>query len=274
MVWSANPAVTQIDSGLVRKGLMRDDLFTVVFDHFITDTARHADIVLPATTQFEHFDVQGAWGHYYVSANEPALAPMGEAKSGGALMRALAARLGLDHPALKESDEEIAASALPAGWRLDDLREIGWRKLAPQATGPQHPLSLAHEPITEPSAAPAGTLQLLTPKSHYFLNSAFANMPRQRKSQGMAAIEIHPQEARSRALADGDLALVRNGATIMRVAVKVTDTILPGLAVLEGKWWGEDDAASAQMNRLTEARFSPRGQPAYNDTFVTVERSP
>ena len=179
----------------MRKGLLRDDLFTVVFDHFITDTARHADIVLPATTQFEHFDVQGAWGHYYVSANEPAMAPMGEAMSGGALMRALAARLGLDHPALKESDEEIAASALPAGWRLDELRAAGWMKLAPQTTGPQHPLSLAHEAIAPP-AGPENALQLLTPKSHYFLNSTFANMPRQRKSQGMAAIEIHPDEAR------------------------------------------------------------------------------
>ena len=83
----------------------------------------------------------------------PAMAPMGEAMSGGALMRALAARLGLDHPALKESDEEIAASALPAGWRLDELKETGWRKLAPQTTGPQHPLSLAHEPIAAPPAA-------------------------------------------------------------------------------------------------------------------------
>ncbi len=271
MVWSANPAVTQIDTSLVRQGLRRDDLFTVVFDHFITDTARHADIVLPATTQFEHFDVQGAWGHYYVSANEPAMAPMGKAKSGGALMRALAARLGLDHPALKESDEEIAASALPDGWTLDALRQAGWRKLAPKAEGPLKPLSIAG-PIAEPLSIPAKALQLLTPKSHYFLNSTFANMPRQRKSQGMAAIEIHPEEARLRDLSDGDVAVVRNGKTKMRLAVKVTDTILPGLAVLEGKWWGDDDDGNALMNRLTDAQFSPKGQPAYNDTFVTIER--
>ena len=274
MVWSANPAVTQIDSALVRKGLARDDLFTVVFDHFITDTARNADIVLPATTQFEHFDVQGAWGHYYVSANEAAMAPMGEAMSGGALMRALARRLGLDHPALKESDEEIAASALPEGWRLEDLRAAGWRKLQPQASGPQGPISLHGGPIAAPAAAPERALQLLTPKSHYFLNSTFANMPRQRKSQGIATIEIHPDEAHRRALADGDMAMVRNGATMISVAIKVTDMILPGLAVLEGKWWGDDDTGSAQMNRLTEARFSPKGQPAYNDTHVTIERAP
>jgi len=272
MVWSANPAVTQIETPLVRKGLARDDLFTVVFDHFITDTARFADIVLPATTQFEHFDVQGAWGHYYVSANTPALAPMGEALSGGALMRALAERLGFDHPALRESDEEIAASALPEGLRLDDLVRDGWHKVA-RATGPQQRLSLLSEPIAAPSAAPADTLQLLTPKSHYFLNSTFANMPRQRKSQGLAAIEIHPQEARSRALSDGDVAVVRSGNTKMILAVKVTDTIRPGLAVLEGKWWGDEDEQSAQMNRLTAARFSPQGQPAYNDTHVTIERA-
>jgi len=273
MVWSANPAVTQIETPLVRKGLARDDLFTVVFDHFITDTGSFADIVLPATTQFEHFDVQGAWGHYYVSANRPALAPIGEAVSGGALMRALAARLGLDHPALKESDEEIAASALPADWRLDDLVRDGWRKLPARAIGPQQKLTLLSEPIAAPGPAPDKTLQLLTPKSHYFLNSTFANMPRQRKSQGLAAIEIHPHEAQLRALADGDVAVVRSGDTKMILTVKVTDTIQPGLAVLEGKWWGDEDEHSTQMNRLTGARFSPQGQPAYNDTHVTIERA-
>ena len=114
---------------------------------------------------------------------------------------------------------------------------------------------------------------MLTPKSHYFLNSTFANMPRQRKSQGLAAIEIHPDEASARALADGDIVVVRNGGTAIELALKVTDTIRPGLAVLEGKWWREDAQGGAEMNRLTASRFSPMGQPAYNDTHVTIERA-
>jgi anaerobic selenocysteine-containing dehydrogenase len=274
MVWSANPAITQIDSGRVRRGLAREDLFTVVFDHFITDTGRYADIVLPATTQFEHFDLQGAWGHYYVSVNLPAIAPLGEARTGGDLMRALARRLGLDHPALQESDEQIAASALPSDWQLADLKKAGWRKLAPSTQGPAQRVQLLGEPVAPLPALPAGTLRLLTPKSHYFLNSTFANMARQSQSQGTAAIEIHPDEASARSLVDGDIILVRNGSRSMEVALKVTPSIRPGLAVLEGKWWGGEEEFTAQMNRLTSSRWSPQGQPAYNETHITIERAP
>ena len=257
----------------MQQGLAREDLFTVVFDHFITDTGRYADIVLPATTQFEHFDVQGAWGHYYVSMNSPAVAPMGEARSGGAVMRGLAEQLGLDHPALRESDEEIAASALPAGWQLADLKETGWRKLAPTGAGPEQRLALLGEPIAPLPALPEGALRLLTPKAHYFLNSTFANMPRQRKSQGAAVIEIHPEEAMARTLNDGDIVLARHRSKAMRVVLKVTDSIRPGLAVLEGKWWGGEEELPAQMNRLTLSRWSPQGQPAYNETHITIERA-
>ncbi len=121
MVWCANPAVSQPDARRLRQGLAREDLFLVVAEHFLTDTARFADIVLPSTTQLEHFDVQGAWGHHYISVNLPAIAPLGEAKSHGEMMRLLAPRLGLHEPPFRESDEEIAASALPTGVTLDDL---------------------------------------------------------------------------------------------------------------------------------------------------------
>ena len=135
MVWSANPAITQIDGARVRRGLLRDDLFTVVHEHFLTDTARLADIVLPATTQFEHFDVQGAWGHHYVAVNQPAIAPVGEARSGGAVMRGLAHALGLNHPALQESDEEIALSCLPEGWTMEALKAVGMAQAFAAAAG-------------------------------------------------------------------------------------------------------------------------------------------
>lgn len=245
---------------------------TIVFDHFITDTARYADLVLPATTQFEHFDVQGAWGHFYASSNNPAVAPMGETKSGGELMRELAVKLGLDHSALRESDEEIAASALPDGCSLDDLKRDGWRKLS-VPVGPSQPLALLGEGIAGPAPPPPGRLQLLTPKSHYFLNSTFANMPLQRQSQGRASIEINPEDASRLMLSDGDTIRASNGAANMQLPLRVTDTIRPGCAVLEGKWWGGDADQSAEVNRLTPARWSPLGQPAYNETWITIAKA-
>ena len=273
MVWSANPAVTQIDTPRVRKGLLRDDLFTVVFDHFITDTARYADIVLPATTQFEHFDMQGAWGHYYVSLNKPAVAPMGEAVSGGELMRRLAAKLGLDDPAFAESDETIAAAALPEGWSMDELKAAGWKKLPPQPMQLKATLRFSAGPIMAPAVQPPGTLQLLTPKSHYFLNSTFANMPRQRQSQGIPSIELHAEDARRQGLNEGDWVIVKSPAASLRITLKVSEDAMPGIAVMQGKWWGGEEETSGQMNRLSPSSWSPGGQPAYNETYVTVERT-
>jgi anaerobic selenocysteine-containing dehydrogenase len=137
MIWTANPAVSQPDSARTQRGLAREDLFTVVVEHFLTDTARYADPVLPSTTQLEHFDVQGAWGHHYISLNNPAIPPCGESKSHGEIMRLLAARMGLNDPALQDSDEEIAASALPAGLTMDTLRFSRLVPVGPRAA--RHP---------------------------------------------------------------------------------------------------------------------------------------
>ena len=95
MVWNMNPAVVLPNAAQVMRGLGREDLFTVVLEHFITDTARYTDIVLPSTTQLEHFDLQGAWGHHYISVNNRAITPLGETKSHGEVMRLLAAQMEL-----------------------------------------------------------------------------------------------------------------------------------------------------------------------------------
>ncbi|MEZ5924603.1 MAG: molybdopterin-dependent oxidoreductase [Hyphomicrobiaceae bacterium] len=275
MVWSANPASTQIDSGRVKQGLAREDLFTVVADHFVTDTARYADILLPATTQLEHVDVQGAWGHHYVSANTPAIAPLGEARSSGAIMRALAEGLGMTDPALKESDEAIAASVLPEGWSLEDLQARGWRALTPSRptiAARAKMLHLTGEPIEAPPANPPGHLQLLTPKSHYFLNSSFANMARQRKSQGEPTVQVSAADAERLGLSQGDRVELASDVGRVEVRVRIADGLLAGIAVFEGKWWGAPGEAAAEMNLLTASRWSPEGQPAYNECFVRLRR--
>ncbi len=169
MIWGTNPAVIQPDASRVRRGLAREDLFTVVIEHFMTDTARYADIVLPSTTQLEHFDVLGAWGHQYITINQPAVAPVGESRSHGEIMRTLAQAMGLDHPALRESDEEVAASALPAGLDMATLKQTGWVKIdKPRSQLDGAGLRLARGVPLPPDRPAVGMLQLLTPKAHYF----------------------------------------------------------------------------------------------------------
>ena len=274
MVFGTNPAVVMPDSTRVRRGLARDDLFTVVIEHFLTDTARYADIVLPSTTQLEHFDIVGAWGHHYISVNNPAVAPIGDAKSHGEIMRLLAARLGLTHTALQESDEAIAASALPEGVDLQTLKVDGWRKTFPPRaalTGLERKLRVSGFTAgTGPTAEP-GALQLLTPKSHFFLNSSFANMPRHKRSMSRPTLDMHPSDASARLLADGGRVAIMNARATIYAYLHVTDAVRPGVVSLPGKWWGEPTDSAAVANLLTPSAWSSEGQPAYNDTFVTVE---
>jgi anaerobic selenocysteine-containing dehydrogenase len=211
MVWGHNPIVSQLEAERVRAGLLREDLFAVVIEHFMTDTARHADIVLPSTTQLEHFDVQGSWGHHYVAINHPAIEPLGEARPHADIMRTLALRLDIDHPALLEDDEAIARSSLPEEFDFELLKRQGWIKThpppsAPAAAGPVLNLASGLPPPTAdrlPGEVPPGHLRLLTPKAHYFVNSTFGNMARQARQQGEPVIEIHPADAARFGLSDG-----------------------------------------------------------------------
>jgi anaerobic selenocysteine-containing dehydrogenase len=274
MVWCTNPAVVQPDAGRVRQGLLREDLFTVVLEHFLTDTAKLADVVLPSTTQLEHFDVLGAWGHQYITVNLPAVAPLGESRSHGEIMRALARRMGLDHPAMRESDEEIAASALPAGLDLATLKEAGWVKTtrpAPRIEG----LRLSRGEVPLPPRPPDGMLRLLTPKGHFFLNSSFVNQPRQnRAAGGHPILDMAPADAAARGLADGAAVRIRNAQGAVPAMLHVTDAVIPGVVALPGKWWSPPAENGAVANLLSPAAWSPGGQPAFNDTFVEVVGAP
>ena len=274
MVFGTNPAVVQQDVARVRAGLARDDLFTVVVEHFLTDTARYADIVLPSTTQLEHFDINGAWGHHYVSVNNPAIQPLGESKSHGEMMRLLATRMGLDIPALRESDEEIARSALPDDISLGALKAEGWRKTFP--TRPElRTGSLRLSGITAGDVPNRGNrLQLLTPKSHYFLNSSYVNLARQRRGMERPTLEINPADAEARRLGDGERVTIRNEQAEVTAWLRVVTSIRPGVVSLTGKWWSHPIETSAVANLLTPSAWAPGGQPAYNDTFVDVVAAP
>ena len=195
--WSSNPAAIAPDQDRVLEGLRRDDLFVVVLEQFMTDTAAHADVVLPATTQLEHLDVVFSWGHHYLTWNEPAIEPRGEAKPNTEAFRLIAARLGLDDPCFRATDRELV-DALLADFDEGDLRTRGWRKIdlgqgpTPHAEGgfgtetgklTLHADYLPPAEVADAQLAERFPLAMITPKTHLFLNSTFANQARQHSAQ-------------------------------------------------------------------------------------------
>ena len=271
MVWAMNPAVSIVDTNRVRRGLAREDLFTVVVEHFMTDTARYADIVLPSTTQLEHFDIVRPWGHHYISANNPAVAAVGEAKSHGEIMRLLAPRLGLTDPLFSETDEQIAAHALPANVNMEELKEARYVKASPPRPEPalgKQKLKFTSDTLQPPQST---GLRLLSPKAHYFLNSTFANMPRHRHGEGSPVVQMNPRDAAERGLSDGQNVRVLNQQGELACILSVTDHIACGVVSISGKWWSHPEDTGVVCNILTPSRWSPGGQPTYNDTFVAIE---
>mgnify|MGYP003339093662 FL=1 len=139
MVYNSNPVAVAPQSRQVAAGFRREDLFTVVLEHFLTDTADHADYVLPATTQLEHWDIHGAYGHHYVLLNQPAIAPLGQSRPNTDVFRALAARLGFTEPCFADSDEALVRGAFdPEVVPFDRLLARGW-----------HPLPVPEAPFAE-----------------------------------------------------------------------------------------------------------------------------
>jgi len=279
MVWAHNPMVSQPDADRVRRGLLRDDLFTVVIEHVMTDTARLADIILPSTTQLEHFDLQGSWGHHYVSVNHPAVPPLGEARPHTWIMRELARRLGLEHPALYEDDESIVRAALPHELDFERLMREGWTKASPPRSDPaaNGPVLRIAAGLPAPDAdrlpgdAPKDRLRLLTPKPHYFLNSTFGDTARHLQQQGAPVIEMNPADAGRLSLSDGQVVTAENDLGAVTAALRVTDAIIAGTVVMEGKWWWRDgDDGAAVTNRICAGEWTATGQPTYNDTFVEI----
>lgn len=272
MIWGTNPVVVQPDAGRVRRGLAREDIFTVVAEHFMTDTAALADIILPSTTQLEHFDLQGAWGHHYVSVNHPAVDPLGESASHGEMLRRLARAMGLTHPALHESDEQMASAALPMGVGLEELKRAGWIKNSPARWRPDASVKLrlcGGVPSPVPAPSPE-LLQLLTPKGHYFLNSSFAHAARQRRAMQHPMLEMNGEDAAARGLINGQAVELRGDCGSLRVHLNLTDDMHRGVVALRGKWWSADVGGGVNVNDLTAPAWSAAGQPAYNEIFVEV----
>ena len=288
-------------SAHVLAGLRRDDLFTVVLDQFMTDTARFADVVLPVTTQLEHLDAQFSWGHHYITYNAPAIAPLGEAKPNTEVFRLLAAGLGLDDPCFRETDEALLDAVFdraPEGITLERLRERGWLKVdvgqgpIPHAEGgfgtPDGKVAFRADwlaglgldplPTFDPPAEVADEqlavrfpLALLTPKTHFFLNSTFANQSRQHRAQPEPFVVVHPDDAAARGIADGDLVRVFNDRGECHLRAHVNDDAPGGVVVAPASWWMDDHAGQVGAQVTTSQRLTVLGRaPTFNDTRVQV----
>jgi anaerobic selenocysteine-containing dehydrogenase len=295
-VWNSNPAVIAADQQRVLSGLRRDDLFTVVHDQFLTDTARHADVVLPATTMLEHADLVGSWGFSYLSWNEAAIAPLGESKSNAEVARLLAARLGFDEDVFHLDDHELMELALVdsraagAGLTSESLRQDGFVRIgAPVGAAPRSstfafrcealagtgldPVAAYRPPAAQPSPSGPYPLRLLTLKRHYSINSSYGDLPVLLNAEPHAVCEIHSADAEPRGITDGADVRVRNDLGQMRCVAAVGDRVPPGtVAVPFGRW--RSDPESGGANSLTSDRLGDLANgPTFCDNLIEVERA-
>ncbi len=293
VVYNSNPVAVAPESARVAQGFAREDLFTVVLEHFLTDTADHADIVLPATTQFEHLDVHGSYGHTSVLFNEPAIAPLGEAKPNTQIFRELAARMGFDETCFGDSDETMARLAFGDRVSFDALREQGWVQLprieAPFAEGgfmtpggkcmidapglgipdfvPNH-----ESAQSTPELARRYPLAMISPPARNFLNSSFVNVTSLRDIEGEPLLEMHAADAATRHLADGQMVRVVNDRGRSLCRLHVCERARPGVVNGLGIWWRKLGIDGTNVNELTHQRLTDIGRgPSYYDCLVEVE---
>jgi len=308
-VFASNPVASIPHQTKVRRGLSRDDLFTVVVDHFMTDTARYADMVLPATMQTEHRDLLISYGHLYVAWNEPAASPPGECLPATEMFRRLADKMNLDTPALYDDDETIARQLLEsghpslAGITFEELKARGWMRLSypepfapfangfPTASGklefvsdrmaragldPVAGYTPSHESSQRDTAlAREFPLSLVAPANHYFLNSIFANVSKQQQRSGASTVVIHPDDAAPLHITPGDEVRVSNARGAFFAVADVSDRVRRGVvASTKGRWPGYSKDG-ATINATVDERDSDMGGGAiFHDNRVRVEKLP
>lgn len=305
IVYNSNPVAVAPQSAQVAAGFAREDLFTVVLEQFQTDTADYADWVLPATTQLEHIDVHSSYGHLTVLANNPAIAPLGEALPNTEIFRRLAAAMGFTEPCFAETDEQIAAAAFKcegtgAGLDWATLKARGWQRLAvpevyapfaeggfPTASGKcEFASSMAaaagHDPVpdyvppyegptSKPELAARFPLAMISPPARNFLNSSFVNVQSLRDTEGEPTLEIHPADAAARGIADGTRVRVFNERGQLDLLARVSDRARPGVVVALSIWWKKLAADGKNVNELTHQQLTDIGRgPSFYDCLVEV----
>jgi anaerobic selenocysteine-containing dehydrogenase len=306
IVYNSNPVAVAPDSVKVAAGFARDDLFTIVLEHFQTDTADYADLIFPATTQLEHLDVHKSYGHTYVMANLPAIPPVGEARPNTEIFRGLARAMGLTEPALFETDEEIASKAFRwddralEGQSWDKLKAAGWLKLdiadAPLADGAFRTPSGKCEFYSErleregldplpdylppyesadgsPELAARYPLAMISPPARNFLNSSFVNIESLRATEREPHLDIHPDDAAARGIVDGAWVRIFNDRGSMQARARVTARAREGVVVGLSIWWKKLSPDGCNANQVTSQALTDLGGSAtFYDCLVEVEQ--
>ena len=305
-VYNANPVASAPNAGKIIEGLQRDDLFTVVHELFETDTARYADILLPATSQLEHVDLHKPYGHTSLQYNMPAIAPQGEARSNWDVMRSLSSAMGFNECWLRQDADEVIEEILEAtkrsntrlsGITLKRLQEEGSIPLAitsseevPFAGGvfptPSGKVEFYSEtaaiqgydpvPGWEPevetllergtSQPPSDRLPLLCPAAHHFVSSTFGNQERMISKEGAPTLRIHPRDAAVRNILSGQLVRVGNERGWCRLVADVTELVRPGVLATTTVWWPKFSPDQRNVNWTTSDRLADMGG---GSTFYT-----
>jgi anaerobic selenocysteine-containing dehydrogenase len=309
-VYQGNPATVLYDQDRVRRGLARDDLFTVVHEQVMTDTARHADIVLPATTQFEQPDILFSYFQPSLLLNRPAIEPVGEARSNLDTFNALADAMGfeepcfrrdawgvieevldLDHPAMAEVSRQALRTHGWAPMRADDGHDCFLKGRFPTPSGrieffsetmaglgldPLPSYTLPREgPETTPGLFAKYPLWFLTPSAHATLNSAYASEWGDFPSEGPPPLIIHPDDAESRGIRSGDAVHAFNDRGACGLTARVDAAVRPGVVVGPGSWWSAAYADGCNANHTTpDFPADMGGGSAFNTNLVQVERQP
>ncbi len=304
VVYNGNPVAIAPQSGLVVQGFAREDLFTVVLEHFQTDTADYADYILPATTQLEHWDIHASYGHTDILLNRPAIAPIGECKTNTDIFRALAKRMGFTEPCFEEDDETLCRTAFAPTQDMDELFTQGFTHLksstgqalpdAPFAEGKfpspsgkceffsQRLADMGQDGLPDyianyevPQANTEFPLAMISPPARNFLNTSFVNLQSLRDIETEPVLEMHPEDAQSRGIQDGDVICVFNERGNYHCKARLNDRAREGVVNGLGIWWRKLGLNGTNVNELTSQNLTDMGRaPVFYDCCVEVHLVP
>ncbi|GKU79208.1 molybdopterin oxidoreductase family protein [Paenibacillus sp. L3-i20] len=284
-VYNSNPAIVAPDQQKVRAGLLREDLFTVTHDLFLTDTCKYSDIVLPATSHFENIDLYSSYWHLYMQLNEPIIETVGECKSNFTLFKELALRMGFEKELFDLTEEEMIGVALDSvnnplleGITYDALKENKYMKagggnlppIMERIPTPSGKIELysdsmskaglppvpKYTPLQEPLTYP---FLLMTGPNHSFINSTFANQARLQKLEKGPILHMNELDAIDLNLTDGELVRVRNDRGEAELTLKLGSDVLPGVLATQGLWWDDQEGVRNPVNALTPQRLADMG---------------
>lgn len=290
-VYHSNPAAVTPDQNQVLRGLAREDLFTIVHERFMTDTARYADIVLPSTSSLEHSDVYRSYGHYCIQRTKPAIPPVGESKSNWEVFCLLGHGMGFDEPSFRQTADDLIDHLLSI---RSPMREGFDREAFSMGKAVEIPLpsdarthfktpsrkieiSNPKESYPLPCYLPPYEgdypFRLMTGPSLYALNSSFREREDLRKKEKAMFLQMNPSDAEAKGMREGDPVIAFNQLGEVSFILLITPKIPPGVVVAEGVWWLNHCPGPRSVNALTSQRLTDQGGGStFYDNTVDVRR--